>query len=229
VLTYLDYKYSQANEDADMTTFKRAVITQELKGRVRQLVEARLLSAALDGNLTKEVENWMAEFASNGDNAALARSLSAKLALARRLAPGQPAPVISMQRRDGTNVTWADLAGKVVYLDFWASWCGPCRQEMPYSHALIERMGEENVAFVYLSIDQDTKAWRKGLKDLGLEEAGVQLWTPEIEETGTAFAFDGIPTYYILDTKGNIFMRNAPRPSDPEAEVQIRAALEMNR
>jgi thiol-disulfide isomerase/thioredoxin len=109
-----------------------------------------------------------------------------------------------------------DFKGKVVYIDFWASWCGPCRAEMPSSkqlHAMFSAKQQKEIVFLYISIDATEDAWKKGVEQLGIEgKQGISPgnWNSEIAKY---FQINGIPRYMLMDKKGNIVDFNAKRPS----------------
>ncbi len=118
---------------------------------------------------------------------------------------------------NGKKVTLSDFNGKVVYIDFWASWCGPCRKNMPFSkqlHAQLTDKQKKKIVFLYISIDEDLAAWKKGINDLGIE--GVNVISPGNWKSPACeyFQISGIPRYMIMDKKGEIVDFNAARPSD---------------
>jgi thiol-disulfide isomerase/thioredoxin len=106
--------------------------------------------------------------------------------------------------------------GKVVYIDFWASWCGPCRQEFPYSKKIHESLTEKqrkDIVFLYISIDENIEKWKEAVNQLGLKEFGQNGHSFEITNK---YQIRSIPRYMIMDKNGKIINSNAPRPSSPE-------------
>lgn len=118
----------------------------------------------------------------------------------------------------GTDITWKELLnlskGKVIYVDFWASWCKPCLQEMPYSNSLRDSLSTKSIVFLYLSIDKKRDAWIRAVGKLGSESDKHFLFQEE-SQLQNLFALQAIPKYLIIDKKGNIYSPDAPRPSDP--------------
>jgi thiol-disulfide isomerase/thioredoxin len=125
---------------------------------------------------------------------------------------------------DGKQVNLKDFKGKVAYIDFWASWCGPCRRQFPFAKSLKEQLSEKQkkqVVFLYISIDDNEDSWRKAIKDYQLE--GTQTISKRSWPDGASahFRISSIPRYMIMDAKGNIVDTNAKRPSDPGALEDI--------
>ena len=114
--------------------------------------------------------------------------------------------------------------GKVTYLDFWASWCGPCKGEMPSSKALREEYAAKGVNFVYISLDEDKDAWALANKNFALPDGqSFVLPNPANSEIPTKFNISSIPRYVLMDASGNVVDDNAPRPSETE---RIRESLD---
>lgn len=135
---------------------------------------------------------------------------------AEKIAPGQPCPDFSFQDNKGETVTLADLKGKFVYLDMWATWCGPCKGEMPSLLRLEERFEGKDILFVSLSVDKnkDIELWKQTIEKMGL--GGIQLHLGENWEWLKNFmpASMSVPRFVLLDREGKIIDANMSRPSD---------------
>lgn len=130
------------------------------------------------------------------------------------LQPGTPSPALSAESIDGTTVTLDDFRGKYILIDVWATWCGPCRAEIPYLKALEEKLHGKNIAFVSVSVDSGKEKWNETVKADAM--TGVQAWIGPKDDFVTAYAITSIPRFILLDTNGNILDPNMKlRPSNP--------------
>lgn len=135
-----------------------------------------------------------------------------------KVAPGQTAPAFTLMDEKGKACSLADYKGKVVYLDFWASWCGPCLRELPYSKKLKEEFEGKDVVFLYVSIDDDAKSWKDAIAKKSI--SGVHVNAPDFDHpVSQAYNISGVPTYFLIGKDGRIISNNPPRPS-AEAEVR---------
>jgi len=140
---------------------------------------------------------------------------------------GNSAPDVKGVTVSGDSVNLASLKGKVVYMDFWATWCGPCRAEFPKSIELRKQFeGRNDVVFMYVSVDEDEEKWEKFVAEnpdlKGLHINGYGNYREGFGETyGTA----GIPHYVLINKEGIVVESNAPRPSDERTVVLIKDQL----
>lgn len=129
-----------------------------------------------------------------------------------RLRAGNPSIGFSYSDIDGKTVSLADLKGKFVYIDVWATWCGPCRGELPYLKKLEEKYVGKDIHFVSMSCDKKKKAWEDMVKKDELK--GIQLHMGSDRTFMDAYLINGIPRFILLDRDGKIISANMTRPSD---------------
>ena len=124
-----------------------------------------------------------------------------------RMKVGNPAPAFTCQSPKGKTLSPAKYKGKVLVLDFWASWCGPCRQEIPNMKKFYEEFKGQGVEFLSVSIDAKEEAWRKALKDENM--AWPQGWVKDAgKEVMELYQFGGIPFILVIDRDGNIYKKH---------------------
>ncbi|WP_264529073.1 TlpA family protein disulfide reductase [Flavobacterium sp. N502540] len=136
------------------------------------------------------------------------------------LPKGKVSPKFSnYENFDGSKTSLDDFKGKFVYIDLWATWCGPCKKEIPFLKACEKEFHDKNIVFVSISTDRvkDHDKWKKMVTDLGL--TGVQLFANGDTSFETAYEVIGIPRFILIDPQGNIVDPNAPRPSEDRLKV----------
>ena len=143
-----------------------------------------------------------------------------------KLSSGSESPkFLNYENFKGGTSSLDDFKGKVVYIDVWATWCPPCRQEIPFLQALENKLHAENIEFVSISIDDNNQKWKDFVAKEGLK--GVQLIADKAFESQfiTDYGITQIPTFIIIGKDGKIINADAPRPSDPSIESVLRELL----
>ncbi|TFF40237.1 TlpA family protein disulfide reductase [Mucilaginibacter psychrotolerans] len=115
--------------------------------------------------------------------------------------------------------------GKVIYIDFWATWCGPCLQEMPGSKKLRDKFLNQEVVFLYLCVQSEERAWRGVIANLDIQGEHILLNNKQYQTLSKKFALNGIPHYVLIDKNGRIKNDNASRPSDRQTAIEITQLL----
>jgi thiol-disulfide isomerase/thioredoxin len=134
-------------------------------------------------------------------------------------AKGAPSPkFVNYENFKGGTTSLDDLKGKYVYIDVWATWCGPCRQQIPFLKEVEKKYHGKNIEFVSISTDKPNKhdAWKEMVTENNM--GGIQLIAGSDQSFMMDYQISGIPRFILIDPQGNIVESNAPRPSDPNLE-----------
>lgn len=146
------------------------------------------------------------------------KKLTDKYEKVKNLVPGKDSPKFSYKDINGKTVALDDLKGKYVYVDVWATWCGPCLREIPHLKKLEQKYHRRKIAFVSISVDRekDFSTWQKMVKEKELR--GYQLYADRnwSSDFVLAYVIESIPRFILIDKNGKIINADAPRPSDPK-------------
>ena len=134
--------------------------------------------------------------------------------------PGKFSPSFKAEDINGKEYTLADFKGKYVYIDLWATWCGPCKREFPYMKALEKEFEGAQIVLLGLSVDKDKQAWKKMVRSGEL--TGVQLYLGPQSKFQEAYRVEGIPRFILLDKEGRIINNDMFRPSEEMTAQTLR-------
>ena len=152
-------------------------------------------------------------------------TLKRRSVLAALPQPGDAAIDFTYPDKDGNDVALSDFIGSVVYVDVWATWCGPCRAEIPFLHDLEAEYSDRNVTFIGVSVDveKNRQDWLDMMVDKDMR--GVQIFADGWTQITKDYAINGIPRFMLFDTEGNVSNLNADRPSSEEIRPALDALL----
>lgn len=131
-----------------------------------------------------------------------------RMAKLRSVQIGQVAPDFTMNTIDGKTIKLSSLRGKYVMIDFWASWCQPCRQENPNVVNMYKKYKDRNFTILGISLDKDPVAWKQAVDADGLTWTHASELKDFDSPTVRAYQVDGIPANFILDAQGKIVGKN---------------------
>ena len=128
-------------------------------------------------------------------------TFAAALLLSSVAFAADPAPDFTLKSSTGENVRLAEQRGQVVMLNFWASWCGPCRQEMPLLDGMAKKYGKMGFVLYGVNVEEDNTAAKKMLKDLGVT---FPILFDTESKLSNLYSVEAMPTSVFIDKKGNI-------------------------
>ena len=137
---------------------------------------------------------------------------------------GDPAPAFALQTAAGDTVSLERLRGKVVYVDFWASWCGPCRRSFPWMNEMHRKYGGNGLAIVAINVDKKRADAERFLSQV---PAAFTIVYDMPGATPTAYAVKGMPSSYLIDAAGRIVAveQGFREERAAELEAQVRAMI----
>ena len=192
------------------TTFKSEYVRNNL------LYSAVTGAIAMDNKFKDTYDAYM-DLSTNNDHKTI---VTEKYEQAKVLEQGSPSPkFIDYENYAGGTTSLDDLKGKYVYIDVWATWCGPCKAEIPFLKEVESKYHDnQNISFVSISVDQakDHDKWKAMVKEKEL--TGIQLIAENAFRSSfiESYRIIGIPQFLLIGPDGNIVNRNAPRPSNPK-------------
>jgi peroxiredoxin len=215
-------RYNPMREDAKM---REELLMEIYKDRPVLIYALRGMAGTEDGEkyaaVLAKLDNLIVKYPWLTEAKEMKTTILKNKAQAMKLKAGQPVPSISYPDDLGKLQGLEQYKGKYVLVDFWASWCGPCRQAIPRVKELYTQYKEKGLEVVSISIDTDKKAWRKAMEEEKMN--WMQLLSDDKDKTMELFQFSGIPTMYMIDPQGNIITRFTG--FSPEAQKEAEGIL----
>ena len=173
-----------------------------------------------NANVMKTLPSVIATFAT-------AVTLAVAAAPARAVEAGAPAPNFSLPNAKGEPLALDKLRGRVVYVDFWASWCAPCRRSFPWMNEMQHKYGNKGFTVVAINVDKKRADAEKFLAQI---PANFQVVYDEAGTTPAAYAVKGMPSSYLIDARGNVsyvergFVDESRAPLEERVKALLAAA-----
>jgi len=221
-----DFLFSWEYQDIVMTKFYENIkgtvkdAIPEIKALKSQSIKNRLILNGINDIKIDNAnyKNTYNEFLSITNDPKIKESLTTNYNNTLAVEPGKQSPTFNYENQKGGTTSLESLKGKYVYIDVWATWCGPCRQEIPSLEKVEEQFQGKNIVFVSISVDntKDREKWSKLVTEKKM--SGIQLLADN--ELNSKFIreynIQGIPRFILIDGNGTIVNAQAPKPSDPK-------------
>ncbi len=198
---------------------KARKIIRENPDKISTITAAELLDPDQDFPSYESLANSLKK---NYPESGFAQGFINRVEQMKATAVGALAPEINLPTPDGENIPLSSLRGKVVLIDFWASWCGPCRAENPNVVKLYQAKKDQGFDVYSVSLDKDKNAWIKAIEKDGL------VWPSHVSDLGywnssvvKQYGFQGIPFTVLIDREGKIIGKGLRGPLLEEAVIKI--------
>lgn len=198
-------EYEQKYEQ--MAQQNLAYMKEVIEGNMNSVIAPYLASSLdieSDYDYIKQVADQIAEKQDNK----YSRQLSQRVNQLKALSIGSTAPEIALPSPDGSIIKLSDYRGKYVLIDFWASWCRPCRAENPNVVRLYKQYKNKDFEIFGVSLDKSGDAWQKAIDNDGItwpQVSDLKFWQSEAAQL---YQVNSIPRTFLLDKEGNIIAKN---------------------
>lgn len=184
---------------------------------IESVIAFKLLNLMDEESLSPEITTLVNQFLDVSFDRDLKNHVIRKVNFTKTISKGSPAKPFQLNDINGNVVRLKDFQGKVVYLDFWASWCGPCIYDMAFLDRIKDKFKSE-VVFIQISLDNEID-WKEALVQYDL--SGVNLRVDENDPVLSNYGVNGIPAYFLIDKKGNFAVSKVADPSQEDGQLLI--------
>ncbi len=230
---YLDF-LTKKDEESDSNlivnfNYRLGRVKGSYSGKAKELVMYRQMHSALQFSKTikrfnenkKIISSEFPNLTNPTYRKAIEKTISKKETELLSLQKGQPAPTFSLISDRATTHSLIDFLGRVVFIDLWASWCSPCRDQTAAMKALHDKYkNDSRIAIISIAVSDGIETWRKALNE------DQPDWLQLIDKDGqvnNAYVANMIPQFIIIDKQGKIVSLDAPRPTEQRQLDQILA------
>lgn len=232
-----DYNFSPVYRDLVQFNFDKSVQGEVEKGGKNDDVLISKLKTIKSENIkndlvekssyyvsltSENLDGMYNDFLSLSTDETFKKNLTEKYNKLKLVTKGKPSPKFNYENHKGGTTSLDDLKGKYVYVDVWATWCGPCVAEIPALKEVEKKYYGKNIEFVSISVDdkKDYDKWKKFVTDkqmIGTQLYADSSWKSQFVQD---YVIEGIPRFILIGPDGNIISGDAPRPSD-EALIKL--------
>lgn len=220
-LTHNKLKHTDGNySSAQFMTEAVAIAEKTFKNKnVKDFVIFSLLSDQILYSGVENLQTVVDGFMASCQNKDFVDELRQKAEEWSPLQKGKEAADFSGLTTSGDTISLSDFRGKYVYLDVWATWCGPCRLEIPKLKELEEKYRNRNIVFVSLSIDQEKVAWAEMVAAEEMKGVQIHMANARDEAFVKTYLIRSIPRFILIDKDGRFVNSNAERPTSGVDEI----------
>jgi thiol-disulfide isomerase/thioredoxin len=203
-INYMKNGFDNINNDM---TFRIKYLINKYKDQPAVLYALGFLSWKKDGELLMStLDNLTKKYPSLTQARDKKKEILENMAQTAKIANGKKAPDFAFPDVNGKKWSPKDFKGKYLIVDFWASWCGPCRQEIPHLKEVYKKYQSKGLEILAVSVDAKENDWKKAMNEEKM--AWPQVNAKESKDVMASYLFSGIPYLVVVDKEGNIIEKN---------------------
>jgi thiol-disulfide isomerase/thioredoxin len=230
ILVIENYRLAQKSAMQADTLLTNIEFVKKATKDIKSIYIREAIISMLFNNVNNKNENYYADYEkilAMLVSKEMKDRLNIRLQTARSTTPGAKSVGFEYESVDGTKVSLSDFKGKYVYIDIWATWCGPCIKQMPALKELIKEYEGKNIAFVVISVDEkkDLAKWKKMVPVYNVRGTHLISDNALNSEFMKAYSVSLIPRSILLDAEGNVVNNVAPKPSDSNLKSVLNQLL----
>lgn len=210
----------------DVTEALKAAASCTAKPALKEEVLTKMITAMVSSGNISGLEEGCQYYFDNVDNEEYLDQVEELCGNALLLGPGSDAPDIEFEDINGKVFHLSDFVGKPLYVDLWASWCGPCCEEIPYLASFVESLGKDpEIVCISVSIDDEKSDWTGKLEEVGSTWPQYLATASGQDSIAGKYFISAIPRFLLIDANGKIASVNAPRPSESNLLESLKSML----
>ena len=236
---FLEYNFDRLEDEAYESAQREQLSEEQCRdlletytryNQAKRVLHGKVLYFLLAGEIVTDFqwghfdqgEQRLAEFRQDNPYPEYTEVVEEVVREASKLKPGQPAPDFTLDDLEGQSVSLSDFRGQAVFLDFWASWCGPCIEDLPHLAKIKQQAQNQKIAFLSISLDASVKQWCQAVEAHTL--TGVHVHAPGGWQAAVAqlYQIRSIPSYFLVGPDG----RMDGRVDDVEEVEEVVARIE---
>lgn len=200
---YINYQFDKSGEETDPYVGQYEVAKKMLYGETQAFVQSEAIRRGLEKNELYVMLDVYHDFLSTTQYEDYTNSTTDLFYKKNRYAVGSQAPSFTMTDISGNLVSLHEYAGKVIYLDFWATWCRPCVSKIEMTKTVQNRLNRDDVVFIHISLEKSAERWKQSVAFRNM--SGIHLYAEGGMDSDIVKAYNvkTIPEYFIIDKNGS--------------------------